>query len=198
MILRKVPEAGAKVPRRGNRASTLTGRLILTLFGWRVQGNVPDLPKFVIVWAPHTSYWDWVICIGTLVAMRLNISWMAASELFWWPLGPFLSWLGGESIDRSAPHGVVDIMIRQFAEKTGFLLSIAPEGARAKVKRWKTGFYYIAKSASVPIVLISIDYNHKVIAIGPTFNTGPNAEHDIDLVRRHFQRVTAKHPDKSD
>jgi len=198
VIIRRVPKAPPSAPRRGNRISTLIGRLILAGLGWRVEGNVPDQAKFVIAWGPHTSYWDWLICIATLVAMRLNISWMAASELFWWPLGPFLRWLGGVPIDRSAHHGVVDEMIRQFTENQGFILSIAPEGTRSRVQKWKTGFYYIARGASVPITLLSLDYAKKVIAIGPFFNANPDADSDILQIRRHLKGVTARYPNHSD
>ncbi len=152
----EVPEA---VPQRGNRFTRFLGQLYTALIGWRFAGELPDLPKFVLIIAPHTSNVDFLVGLAPLFALGLRLSFMAKSSLFWEPFGTYLRWLGGSPIERKATGGYVQEAINQFEQRDQFILVITPEGTRTKVDRWKTGFYHIAKGAGVPILPLVFDYS---------------------------------------
>lgn len=162
--------------------------------GWKIAGNLPAEPKFVIAWAPHTSYMDWFVSVGCMLALRVRSSWMAAHGFFWWPLGLFMKRLGGIPVKRNRSHNVVAQMIDCFNSRDQFVLAIAPEGTRQKAKKWKTGFYYIATGANVPIMLMSLDYATKTFTLGPIFKVTGNAESDIKEIQAHFGKFKARHP----
>jgi len=168
--------------------------LILKVSGWRKEGQVPQDPKFVVVGAPHTSNWDLPLTVILAFAFRKRIFWMGKHSLFCWPFGPFFKWLGGIPVDRSKGQNAVVQCIRAFKENDEFILAIAPEGTRTKVKRWKTGFYYIAMGANVPILLGSLDYRRKVGAIGPLMTPTGDIEADMKVIREVLATVTPRHP----
>lgn len=172
---------GPAIPRRGSRLSAAIGRGILRARGWRLTGAFPDAPKLVMIGAPHTSNWDFVVALAAAFALRLGFSWVGKHVLFRPPFGWFFRWLGGIPVDRRAPHGFVGQMVAEFDRRQQFLLAIAPEGTRKAVARWKTGFYHIAVGAGVPIVLVTFDNARKAIHVGPT--VGPAGDLDADLER---------------
>lgn len=191
-----VPTPESNVPRRGNKFTLMLGKILLAASGWQITGNIPNESKLVIAWAPHTSYWDWFICMAAMLTLQLKTSWMAADGFFWWPLGVLMSWLGGIPIDRRASHGIVAQVVQRFNTSDDLLLAIAPEGTRKKVSRWKSGFYYIAKEANIPITLVSLDYTNKIFSIGPTLAPTGNADEDIANMQNHFKKSGAKYPDQ--
>ncbi|RMG99284.1 MAG: acyltransferase [Chloroflexi bacterium] len=193
---RRLPVLGNAIPRRGNIFTEAIGRLWFLFSGWRVVGTPPDLPKFVAIGAPHTSNWDFIIAMATLLALRLRLSWMGKHTLFKGPFGWLFYWLGGVPIDRRAKHGVVEQMADEFARREQFLLGIAPEGTRRKVDRWKTGFYRIAERAGVPIVPVALDYSSKSIIIGEAFYPTGDLEEDLARLQAFYANVTAKFPEK--
>jgi 1-acyl-sn-glycerol-3-phosphate acyltransferase len=140
-------------------------RLLATLFlkviGWRKEGNLPHIPKYVIILAPHTSNWDFFIGLAIAVALRLRAYWLAKDRFFRWPFHGVIRWFGGIPIDRSHSSDVVAQMVQVFKERAKLTIALAPEGTRKKVAYWKSGFYHIARSANVPIVLGFLDYLHK-------------------------------------
>lgn len=188
------PELGPHVPRRGNGLTRAIGRAVLRLLGWRFEGAFPDLPKYVIVGAPHTSYWDAIIALATIFGLGIDVHWMAKREAFDHPLGGLLVWLGGIPVDRSASHGVVDQTIEAFNCRDQFILVITPEGTRKKVARWKTGFYRIAHGADVPLVLGYADYQRKVVGIGSVVLPTGDMEKDIANLRAFFRQIPGKNP----
>ena len=103
-----LPGLGPAVPRRRSRALVLFGRAVLRLLGWRVVGTVPDLPKFVVAVAPHTSNWDFVIGAAAMFALDLDLAFIGKHTLFRWPFAAVLRWMGGSPVDRSKPHGLVE------------------------------------------------------------------------------------------
>lgn len=187
-----LPALGPAVPRRRSRALVLFGRAVLRLLGWRVVGTVPDLPKFVVAVAPHTSNWDFVIGAAAMFALDLDLAFIGKHTLFRGPFAPLLRGMGGIPVDRSKPHGVVDDSVAAFSCMERRVLALAPQGTRSPVARFKTGFLHIARGAGVPILLAALDYEAKCVRLGPTFNPGADVEADRTWVESHFASVRGK------
>lgn len=165
--------------------------------GWRVEGPRPIHPKFVLIGAPHTSNWDFVCFIGAADALGLELSFLGKSSLFRWPIAGALRDLGGVPVNRSRPGDVVGAMTAEFDRRDRFILTIAPEGSRALVQNWKTGFYSIALAAGVPIVCGSIDYPRKVITIGPTLTPSGDYQADMKEVQQFYRTAAGRHPERA-
>lgn len=181
-------------PHRGNALSRALGRVLLTLAGWRIEGQLPALPKFEVIVAPHTSAWDVVIGVCGLLATGLRANWFGKHTLFRFPLSPLLRWLGGEPVDRTAPHGVVDAAVRRFQTRAQWVLGLAPEGTRRRVVAWKTGFLRIAVAAKVPIVPVWFDYRSRVLGIGAPVRPSGDEAADLARVRALYHKDMARHP----
>jgi 1-acyl-sn-glycerol-3-phosphate acyltransferase len=153
----------------------------LRLTGWTLDGQLPaDSPKCVLIAAPHTSNWDLPYTLMVAFALRINIHWMGKQQLFGWPFGPLMRWLGGIAVDRSQSTNLVAASAQAIRTATGALcLVVPPEGTRAKTRQWKTGFYWIAREAGVPIVLAYMDYPRKLSGLGPVFQ--PTGDVDADM-----------------
>ncbi len=169
----------------------------LKIAGWRVQGRLPVVPKFVLVGAPHTSNWDLPYTLFIIFVLRGKICWLGKESLFRPPFKGFFKWLGGIPIDRSKSKNIVAQTIQQFNQNKTMILTIAPEGTRSRTKKWKTGFYHIAKGANIPIALGFLDYRRKVGGIGPLIYPTGNIEADMKSIRAFYDNVTAKYPEKS-
>jgi 1-acyl-sn-glycerol-3-phosphate acyltransferase len=192
--MRTIDQAGPGLPRRGTAVSRMLARRLLGLTGWRVAGEFPDCPKFVVIVAPHTSNWDFVIGILAMFATGLWASWLGKHTIFRFPLAPVLRWLGGEPIDRSTPQGSVRTAIEHFRARPQWVLGLSPEGTRRRVERWKTGFYRIAVGAGVPIVPVTMDYRTRVLGIGSPVSPGPNEAVEMAKLRARFRPEMAKYP----
>lgn len=189
-----VPALGPAPPHRGNRLTAWIAMTYFRLAGWRFEGTVPNIPKFIIVAAPHTSNWDYVLAVGAIFAIGIHVSFMVKHTLFWWPMGTYLRWTGGLPIDRRAARGSVEEAVAAFKSRDKLVLGITPEGTRARVERWKTGFYHIAVAADVPIVPLAFDYEHKTIRIGqPLMPTG-DKETEMAELRSFYADIKGKHP----
>jgi len=161
--------------------------LSLHLLGWRVEGKLPDLPKYIIVGAPHTSNWDFVIFLPLALILKGSLHYMGKAELFRPPFGGFFRWCGGVPVDRSKPQGLVDQMVHMIQEASQFKLAITPEGTRKKVNEWKRGFYHIAKNAGIPVVMGYVDRRTKTCGIGSTYTLTDNIEDDIKAIQGFFK-----------
>jgi len=162
-------------------------RGILRLIGWRMVGELPDVAKLVAIAAPHSTNWDVILGVLFKVGLRLDIRFIGKREAFVWPLGPILRAFGGIPIDRTAAHGVVGEIRREFETRPRFWFALAPEGTRKKVIKWKSGFWHIAREAGVPILPVYFHYPEKTIGLGPLFH--PSADLDADMARmREFYR----------
>lgn len=188
-------QLGEKLPRRGNRFSRALGLLFLGAIGWRVSGEVPNLSKFIIIGAPHTSNWDFILVMATAAVLNIHISWMAKHSLFRGPTGPFFRWLGGIPIDRRKAHGVVGEYVEAFGQRQHLLLCITPEGTRTKVREWKSGFYQIATKANVPILLAAFDYGKKQVRFGPMVTPSGDYEKDLAYIKSQYALVQGKYPE---
>ena len=159
-----------------------------------MEGSFPNLSKAVAIVAPHTSNWDWVV--GTLVtfAIRIRAHYFAKHTLFRGPMGWVLRRLGGIPIDRAATRGAVEQMVEEFARRDRLVLGVTPEGTRKAVDRWRTGFYYVALGAEVPIVPIYMDWPRKVFGFGPPFSPTGDAEADIASLQAFYRPYQGKNP----
>jgi len=161
-----------------------------------VDGRLPDLPKFVLIGAPHTSNWDFVLFLGVIFHLRADVHFMGKAELFRWPFGWFFRWCGGIPVDRKKSQGLVEQMTRVCNESENFILTIAPEGTRYKTSEWKMGFYHIAKSSQIPIVMAIVDGDRKVVGIGQVFHPTENMQEDLKVIKAFFAGVTGINPRK--
>jgi 1-acyl-sn-glycerol-3-phosphate acyltransferase len=165
--------------------------------GWRIEGPAPA-KKCVLIAAPHTSNWDFPLMLAAAFVFRLEVFWMGKDALFRRPIAAgLMKWLGGIPIDRSRTNNVVDQMVDIFDRSDGLIVVIPPEGTRSKVTRWKTGFYYIALGAKVPIATGFLDFKRKVAGFGPQFDVTGDIENDLRDMQEFYSTVTAKFPDKS-
>lgn len=161
---------------------------MLRLLGWRAEGQLPDRSRIVAIVAPHSSNADFLIAIGLVFIWNLRVRYIGKKELFRFPLGPVMYWLGGIPVDRKSPAGIIDQVVAEFERSDRLLLGIAPEGTRKLGARWKTGFYRIAARADAAIVPVYLDWSRKVIGIHPPVDTTGDAVADVTAIIRIFAR----------
>ena len=162
--------------------------LFLRVTGWQVQGALaPEARKSVFIAAPHTSNWDLPYTLMVAFALGLDIRWMGKASLFRWPFGWFMRWLGGIPVDRSRSNDMVAASALALTEAPGAMqLIVPPEGTRGRTRYWKTGFYYIAAAARVPIVMAYMDYERKVSGLGPIFVPTGDIEADMARIKAFY------------
>lgn len=188
------PVVGEQNPQMGNRLTKWLATAVLRLFGWRVAGRIPNLPKVVVIGAPHTSNWDWVLVMLAAYTLGIRISWLAKHTVFESPVGSIMKKLGGIPVDRRAAHGMVEQCVARLYQAQKLALCITPEGTRSKVGEWKKGFYHIADKANVPILLASFDYGRKVIGFGPTIYPSGDVEAELKEIQTLYSSVQARKP----
>jgi 1-acyl-sn-glycerol-3-phosphate acyltransferase len=167
----------------------------MSLSGWSFEGTIPNEPKFVIIVAPHTSNWDFIVGVLALFSLGFRVSFLGKHTLFKWPLGWFMRWLGGVPVERSVSKDRVADTIAAFDSSRQLILAVAPEGTRKPVKNWKTGFYHVAHGAHVPIVPVAFDYGRKVVRLFPPFWATGDVDGDIQRIRSGYVGVVARNPD---
>ena len=192
MAFASLPLVGPELPRSGGRVSRAVGRWMLHALGWRVDGTLPNVRKLVVIAAPHTSNWDFVVGIAARMALGVDVRFLGKDTLFRFPLGVLMRALGGIAVDRSAPHDVVNTIVGEFARRERMALGIAPEGTRRRVARWRTGFYHIAHGADVPIVPVALNYGARAVQIGTPFETTGDVGADVGELQRRFAGVRGK------
>ena len=178
-----------------NKFQSLIGLSFLKLTGWEAVGTVPDTPKFVMLLAPHTSNWDLLYMLAVLYVLGIKFFWFGKKEIFRWPVGGFFKWLGGIPIDRSLRQNMVQQIVEIIQSREQIIVGVSPEGTRSNAKYWKTGFYYIACQAQIPIVFAFLDYGRKVGGLGPVMTPTGDIEVDMKIIHQYYNGITAKHPD---
>ena len=168
--------------------------LIFRCSGWQAKGARPDLPRYVVIAAPHTSNGDFIYPLCLAFIYRLNPVIMMKDAWFRWPLGPVFRWLGARPIDRSRANNVVAQSIEQFNRQGNLILVVPPSGTRRRVLYWKPGFYHIANGAGVPIVLGYLDYRRKIGGFGPTVHPTGDIDADMALIRNFYGNISGKYP----
>lgn len=187
---------GPNVPKRGNVFSRAVGRIGFRLLGFHFDGAVPDVPRFVMIVAPHTSNWDFLVGIMAKLALGLRARFIAKHTLFWEPFGSFLRWMGGIPVNRHAPGGIIQAVVEAFRTSDRLCVVIAPEGTRRKVPAWKSGFHRIAHGAGVPILPVAFDYRKRAIVFEPLFHTTGDYEADLKALQAGFSREMAYRPER--
>lgn len=175
---------------------TFISRAILRLLGWRVDANLPAARKYVVIGTFHTTNWDFPLMLLLKSAIGLKVRWVGKHSLFRWPLGWLMRRLGGIPVDRRFPHNYVEQIVDAFRRRVELILVIAPEGTRKKAQYWKSGFYFIALGAGVPIALGFADYARKVGGIGPSFVPTGDVEADMARIRAFYADKRGLHPEK--
>ena len=176
---------------RPNAFARWIGRSLLRLGGWRMEGEFPDLPRLVLIGAPHSSNWDGVWGLGAKLALGLDIRILGKDSLFRVPLlGYVLQRMGVIPVDRAAAHGVVQQSVALIRGNERFWYGLAPEGTRKRVERWKTGFWKIAKAADVPVLPAYFHYGRRVVGIGPVFHLGDDMHADIARIQAWYRTVS--------
>jgi len=171
------------------------------LLGWQITGNrnfsKNTVKKSVIIALPHTSWHDFYIGVLLRKIAGVKTNFVGKKELFKWPFGYFFRSLGGSPLDRTSGQNKVEAMAELFQSKNEFRLTLAPEGTRKKVSKWKTGFYYIAKKANVPIIMFTLDFENKRNHISEPFYTTDDVEADFKFMESFFRGVVGKIPEYS-
>jgi 1-acyl-sn-glycerol-3-phosphate acyltransferase len=171
---------------------------VLKLKGWKVEGALPaGAEKSVLIAAPHTSNWDLPYTLMVAFALRLNIYWMGKIQIFRFPFRGLVMWLGGIAVDRSKSNNLVAASAQAIREATTPLqLIVPPEGTRSKTRYWKTGFYHIAVSAQVPIVLAFLDYERKIGGLGPLFAPTGDIEADMQAIKAFYVSIKGRNAEQ--
>lgn len=163
------------------------------ILGWKVVGDIDDnIKKCIVIAVPHTSWWDFFLGIFSRAILEKEINYVGKKELFVFPFGYFFKWTGGTPLNRQAKENKVDTIARIFESKEVFRLAIAPEGTRKKVSEWKTGFYYIALKANVPILPVAFDYGKKEVVYHKPFYPTGNIDEDMKILHSYFKGVKGK------
>jgi 1-acyl-sn-glycerol-3-phosphate acyltransferase len=171
------------------------------IWGWTIVGNTnwsqDTVKKAVIIAFPHTSWHDFFIGLFLRKITGVKTNFVGKKELFVWPLSLYLKAIGGKSLDRTSGQNKVEAIAELFDNEEEFRLTLAPEGTRKKVEQWRTGFYYIAKAAHVPIIMFTLDFEHKQNKISEPFYPTDDMEADFAFMKNYFDGVKGKVPEYS-
>lgn len=173
------------------------GRAFMAIIGWKVTGELPPNKKFVLIGAPHTTNWDLPIGLALTYIFRLKVRWLGKHTLFQGVQGILMRALGGMPVDRTQPHGVVGQIANEFKQAEKLVIMLAPSGTRKKMPSWKSGFYYIAQEANVPVVCGFLDFKKKEANLGFSFMPSGNIKQDMDMLREYYKDVQGKYPEKT-
>jgi len=166
--------------------------------GWTISGNFENRPaKYIVIVMPHTANMDFFIGVFSRSILRISeAKYLGKSQLFRWPYGFIFRLLGGYPVDRTKDNNLVDAVVRIFNEKEKFAIALAPEGTRTKVDRLKTGFYYIARKAAIPIIPVAFDYSRKQVVIGDNFYCTDDMRQDFKNLLDFYKDKKGKFPEK--
>jgi len=192
-----IPDLGDQLPKRGNSLSQWLGRMLMRLCRWDIEGEICQSPRFILVLAPHTSWWDFTTNFGVLLALGLHASWFIANKYTKGVAGKLLAYFGAVPVERGERSDMVKQMASQFHIRDKFVLAIFPEGTRKPVPNWKTGFWHIAREAQVPVQLVAVDYAKRATIFGPILELSENMDEDIKRMREYFKPITAKRPENA-
>jgi len=168
------------------------------IMGWKIKGFMdPKIQKSILMVVPHTSWHDFYIGLLCRGILGLEMNFVGKKELFVFPFHYYFRWMGGAPLDRSKNKNTVESIASIFNKRKTFRLAISPEGTRKKVTKWKTGFYYIALKAEVPIIPIAFNYENKEVVLHPAFNPTGNTTTDFEVLKKHFNGVKGKIPENS-
>lgn len=184
---------------RGRRSKLLRkiARFGINISGWSIKGKVPDEERIVIIAAPHTSNWDFILAMLAIFGLNIKLRWLGKHSIFKPGFKFFFKWLGGIPVYRDNPSTLIDSVVKIVKKEKSIVIAMTPEGTRKKVKRWKTGFLRIAKQTHSKILLISIDAPTKSIEIGKIFNPTGNSDEDLAFIQKYYSSFRGINPNKS-
>lgn len=160
-------------------------------------GQVPaELKQYVMIVAPHTSNWDFIVGLAARSILRLDIKYVAKKELFRFPFGWFFKALGGYPVDRSKSTNFVDAVVDLFKSKPEFSICITPEGTRSFAPEWKTGFYYIAQKAALPVVMVGFNYEKKQVEVKEPYVLTGDMNKDLEYMKNYYRQIPGKNPEQ--
>ena len=171
-------------------------KTILKLSGWRIDASLPKEKKFVLIGAPHTSNWDLPIGLLCFWSVPIHLTWVGKKQLFVGPLNYFFRMLGGIPVDRSVHTGFIEQISHQFDTREEMIFGLTPEGTRSRTAYWKTGFYYIALQAKVPVCFAYIDYPSRTIGFGEMLYPSGDIEKDFEKIKLFYADKKGKYPEK--
>jgi len=172
-------------------------RFVLDRAGWRIDGDPPPDPVIMMIAVPHTSNWDFPLMLLLTWATDVEPHFLMKKELFRGPAGPLFRWLGGVSVDRSSPRGVVDELVEKAGSSRQLSLVMAPEGTRSRKTYWKSGFYRIAQQADLGVCLGYCDAKNKRMGFGPVVHLTGDHKADMDVIREFYKDVQGVNPEKA-
>jgi 1-acyl-sn-glycerol-3-phosphate acyltransferase len=194
--MRDTSMASRPTPQSASALTRAAGRLLLRLAGFHLEGEYPaEHVRYVMIVAPHTSNWDFLVGLFAKWALGLRVRFLAKHTLFKFPLGVFLRWWGGIPIRRHAAVGVVPDAVEAFRRSESLALVITPEGTRRKSEAWKSGFYRIAQEAGVPIVPVVFDYPRRAVRFHPPFWPTGDYEQDLPRLQALYSSAMAFRPE---
>ena len=188
-------ERGDRRRRLRWRVSYWIGRLWHAVFRWRIEGSLPDRASYVIIAAPHTSNWDMPHTLAAAYILGLRVAWLGKHTLFRFPYGGFMRWLGGIPVRRDAAHGMVEQAAARLRGPEPLVLAVPPAGTRGRAEYWRSGFYWIAVQAGVPIVCGALDYKTRVASVGEPFMPTGDIHADMEALRAFYADVEGKFPE---
>lgn len=192
-----VPVTTPNVASRGNAFTQKACMALMRLTGWKFTGeNFPDLRKFVVIVAPHTSNWDFPLGIMAKFSVGIRGTFLGKDTLFRFPLGIVMRWLGGFPVDRTSKSDVVTQTVELVQKADRVIIALSPEGTRKATPRWRSGFWWIAHKAQIPIVPVAFDFPNRAVHIFPPFTTTGDADADIAALRRLYRPEMAFAPAK--
>lgn len=172
------------------------GRSFLHAFGWEVEGGAPTVRRAVVIAYPHTTNWDLPFTLACAYALDLDIRWLGKKVLFRPPYGWAMSMLGGIPVNRSKSTKLVDAIIETLEPLSDCLVIIPPEGTRGRAGRWKSGFYWVAHGANIPIILGYLDYSRRRGGLVQILEPSGDLEADFEKIKAYYAGVEGKYPDK--
>lgn len=173
------------------------GHAWLETNGWKTAGQIPAIPRYVVIASPHTSNWDLAFMLAVAWKMGFEVKWIGKHTLFQGPMGPLMRWVGGLPIDRRKRANQVDQAAAAIRGADKIMLAIAPEGTRSFAPHWKSGFYHIASAANVPILCGFLDYEHRIAGFGPLLQPSGDMDADFAKLRAFYDGMKGKFPQNS-
>jgi 1-acyl-sn-glycerol-3-phosphate acyltransferase len=184
------------IKRRNRTWVQVAAEFCLNVFGWKLVGRLPTSQKYVLVGAHHTSKWDFPLGLLTFLALGMPFRWIGKDSLFKRPFGALFRKLGGIPVNRSVRSNFVSQVVELFDQHENLVIAISPEGTRRETKYWRTGFYYIALGARVPIALAFLDYPSRTVGLGPLIWPTGEIENDLEKIRTFYDGVQGRYPER--
>lgn len=170
------------------------GLKLFKRLGWKIEGTLPEMSKYIIIVGPHTSNWDFMLGILVRTSLGVKVRFLAKHQLFRFPFAWFFKLIGGMPVERSKENNLVDQVVNMYDSHDQLIIGLAPEGTRRTINRWRSGFYHIACKAKIDIVMIGFDFKHKTVRVREPFTPSNNVDTDFPIILNYFRKIDGCHP----